>query len=257
MPARTERTGPLSRSVATQKKNALGRVGASGDVSIAPKHSTLRWRGRKGTIFSQPKGLRPLISDGISSLDGPLKDNMTVQKPKRDAKTVFATAEQYLAANNVLLLAQQQQQGIRLEMPGVAVAAMTLELYLKCLAILEGKDPREDSHHLWRLFASLNGSTQNKIRQRATTRIEAAKPTFTNQYGDSVVVTDFDKLLKLSSNALKIARYPYEGVPPNMGWAASSILVAVREVIFEMRPAWVGAALAYPPGLGPPKIGPA
>ena len=132
-----------------------------------------------------------------------------------------------------------------------------LELFLKCLALLEGKEAREDSHHLWKLFTYLDGKTQNKIRQRADPRIQVTALKVREPDGTITAITDFNKLLKLSSNALKTARYPYEGVPAWTGWAASSILAATQEVILDMKPEWRGAVLVYPEGLSAPAIGPA
>jgi hypothetical protein len=186
----------------------------------------------------------------------PDKDTMTTPKPKRDPAAVFATAEQFVRAHDCLLH-EGIEKGLQVPMPTMAIAAMTLELYLKCLALLEGKEAREDSHHLWKLFTYLNGATQNKIRRRADERIQRSKPTFRDQHGVVTVVTDFDKLLKLSANALKTSRYPYEGLPANSGWAAGSILFATREVILEMRPDFDGASLNYPGGISAPAIGPA
>src|SRR4051812_1798167 len=61
------------------------------------------------------------------------EDTMAAQNPKRDPKTMFATAEQFWEANNILLETARQRNFPGLEMPGIALSAMTLELYLKCL----------------------------------------------------------------------------------------------------------------------------
>jgi hypothetical protein len=185
------------------------------------------------------------------------KNIMATPKPKRDPRAVFATAEQFRMATNCLLQIAQQTPDLRLEMPGITLAAVGLELYLKCLAIMDGKQAREDSHHLWKLFTYLNGATQNKIRQRAEPRLQANMVKFRDEHGNEFALTDFDKILKLSSGAIRTARYPYEGIPSGAGWAAGSILIAAREVILEMKPEWDGTTLEYPKGLSAPAIGPA
>jgi hypothetical protein len=177
-------------------------------------------------------------------------------RPKPDPRAVFATAEEFWAATDGLLRLAMQEQGIRAGNPGMALSAMTLELYLKCLALLEGKEARENTHHLWKLFTYLNGTTQNRIRQIAAPRIKERNLTLKEKDGSLVVLADFDKILKLSANALTTSRYPYEGIPPGIGWAAGAILVATREVILEMRPDFHGARLHYPAGLSAPIVGP-
>jgi hypothetical protein len=159
-----------------------------------------------------------------------------------DPKTMFVTAEQCFSAAKALVNEMHTTPStdlLRYLVPAVTLDAFALELYLKTLAVMEGKPLLKNTHNLHELFMILSPETQTEIRERSTPHITAI-----NQQP-----TTFDAELRYSEDAFKTVRYIYEGVGSNKGWTLSGVTMETRALILRRHPTWEGATLNFPPGL--------
>jgi hypothetical protein len=161
-------------------------------------------------------------------------------KAQPEPRAVFATAEQFRNAAKILLegVARGDQSAW---VAVLSCEAFALELYLKCLAVQEGKSVLA-THNLSRLFKSLDGRTQDEIRKRSQPLIEKAVKHLDEHY-------DFDSALKASAGAFEQTRYIYEGIQARGGWMCSGIMRITRDVVLERNNGWDPSYLQLPEGL--------
>jgi len=122
--------------------------------------------------------------------------------------------------------------------PRTVLLAFSLELYLKCIITLEGKE-YIGIHHLEKLFSELEGDTQTVIKACYNQRNgnAAAAALEYKKLGISVS-HDFESALSLSSNAFQKFRYAFEKPSEMFGWMADDILQCVRATILARNPDW-------------------
>jgi hypothetical protein len=131
----------------------------------------------------------------------------------RDSATVFLFAEQYKHASNWLGQARRNGFEQEVRMPAVVCSAFALELFLKCLLILEHRKPR--GHDLRELFDSLSEDTRARIRNRFAPRLPEAQRMIKEiavAQGIAPPIVDFDGILDISKAAFVQTRYIYEGI---------------------------------------------
>jgi hypothetical protein len=119
----------------------------------------------------------------------------------------------------------------RLIFPLSVCSAFALELYLKCLIVIEGQAaPR--THDLAALFAQLSADAQADIKRRYN-EYRAGLP-------DGFPINhDIEDALKKSARAFEKLRYVYEGrLNEGDGWACHQVMVAVRDRIDSLHPGW-------------------
>jgi hypothetical protein len=168
---------------------------------------------------------------------------------KRNPRQIFVVADQYRNGSKWLILAESNGWPHDVRMAGVTCASFALELFLKCLLAMEGKDV-PDLHDLWHLFARLNKATQVKVRGNfepylmdAGRHIAASA----KRAGYPIPTVDFDFVLNASRKAFPLTRYIYEGgLPGGQGWVADGILEAARKTILDAHPDWVDARQISP-----------
>ena len=159
-----------------------------------------------------------------------------------DPKTMFATAEQCFFASKILATDMlNAQDNTKHLVPCATLEAFALELYLKTLAVTEGKLLLK-THNLYKLFTNLSATTQTEIKERSAIHIT----TVGKQYNRPA---DFDQELKNSQDAFEVTRYIYERVPAYQGWTLSGVTRETRALIIHRHPTWEGATLNLPPGI--------
>ena len=171
-----------------------------------------------------------------------------------DPKRVFTTAEVYRASAQVL--SKFIANGMPHYMfPMVTCSAFSLELYLKCLILIEGNES-EKSHDLERLFSSLAGESQIAIRTNyQKCAIHETAKLFAARGMPPHPSTDFDFVLHASASAFENFRYAYEGIRKNpAGWMADPIRDCVRERILESYRDWENLPYGFGGPLLPPGI---
>ena len=190
-----------------------------------------------------------------------------------DPARIFASADEYYELDRFINNLGENFKP-QFAMPGVVVSALALELYFKCLILLNGKT-YDGIHYLDELFECLDGPLKKMIRedwnahQLQETRSMILK--MYNQFkemnktGDQAVYDriidhpekiDFDWCLKSSSKAFAAFRYEYEPRKPGEpapAWYGGGMLTVARNAILKIKPEWKSASRGwiYTPSTSP------
>jgi hypothetical protein len=171
-----------------------------------------------------------------------------MEQPKSDKKwvkpeAIFQQAESF--TESATLLGRTAELGSpQFFFPSIVCDAFGLELYLKCLILVEG-DKYSGTHNLELLFNKLTPESQMAIRNacapvvakmhemhQALPREKGAQP---------LPVLDFDYALRASRNAFEVFRYVHERDEDNRngdGWFGREIAKRTRERILFLQPDW-------------------
>jgi hypothetical protein len=167
----------------------------------------------------------------IISAEGVLKMSKKVQKAI-DPKQVLATAEVFRAGGAIL-----SNHGPSYMFPIVICLAFSLELYFKCLILLEGGAAL--GHDLEDLFSKTSPESQKQIRASYAPYKAKADGMYAAVKGVPIPPTDFDAALRASARAFEHFRYAFEGaVKDQEGWMGNDICECVRDRIAELKPEW-------------------
>lgn len=151
-------------------------------------------------------------------------------KTKPDPKLAFTTAEAFKEVCKVLWDAIQNGNTRILPLAMATNAAFALEMYLKCLLLLEqGQAPRgRDGHDLHKLFHALNPTVQSQLTKDHEGFFKSK----------GLPVDDLEELLKRGRNAFVEFRYAHEQVPTGTYFALNGLTYCVRERILKAQPGW-------------------
>ena len=122
--------------------------------------------------------------------------------------------------------------------PVVILDAFGLELYLKCLLVIEGKVPRKEHDHR-KLFALLSAPTQREVRQHHERLVES-NPSIREfiEAGHPRSHFQLDEVLRQCGNAFTSWRYLYERPDRELIHYTGCVREAVKAVILKSRPEW-------------------
>src|ERR1700733_8329761 len=122
---------------------------------------------------------------------------------KRDPTTIFVVGEQYYQASEYLGQTAKAGSFPNVGMPAVVCAAFALELFLKCLLVMESGKLVE-IHDLRKLFDKVDGATQSRIQTLCALHL-ADDQKFVAETcrvaGAPVPTVTFDFLLDMSARA--------------------------------------------------------
>jgi hypothetical protein len=160
-----------------------------------------------------------------------------------EASAVFMAGVRYDYASRVLawecgnrILSGDLNQTLPAMLPQIVLSAFAIELYFKCLIVLDsGNEPRRE-HALTELFVDLASDRQTSIRKWFYFTHNSVKELIdlARVYGSS----DFESSLALASRIFDRWRYCYE-LPEDTPMALTEpILRAACETILEARPDW-------------------
>src|SRR5882724_7150276 len=110
---------------------------------------------------------------------------MSAQPPKSspDPKVVFLHAEAFERAYQRLVQAYEDSQTFANAAPIGTLGALTLELYLKCLLVLQNGEV-ERGHDLRMLFDKLTPATQQRLRDLTSPHLPAVEKYFADAISD-------------------------------------------------------------------------
>ncbi|MGA2483347.1 MAG: hypothetical protein ABSF92_09530 [Candidatus Acidiferrales bacterium] len=153
---------------------------------------------------------------------------------KADPKGIFGTAEVYLTGAS--MLANRLPD---LMFPWVMCSAFSLELYLKCLILVE-RGTLEKGHDLADLFSKTTPESQKAIRASYESHKAKMEAMYAAVKGIPAPKTDFDYVLHISADAFVKFRYAFEQGTGggDFGWSASPISECVRGRLLELHPDW-------------------
>ena len=152
-------------------------------------------------------------------------------KPTPDCRKMFQLAEQYSEASRLL---DEQAKGEEWgsSAPQLLVDSFAVELYLKCLFVLDTKKAPLEKHDWEELFDALAPHTKTLIRE-AFERIVRSNPVLSHLdviNPEAVRFTDFNRSLTAAKNTFDKRRYLYESQPTDEWFYAHLLREAIRTV---------------------------
>ena len=146
-------------------------------------------------------------------------------------RLVFDTASAFDRAYHILSATLTDKPYVRAPSPPLyTCAALSLELYLKCLLIIEHGSYIED-HDLSKLFNLLRSQTKRALKKRYAKWVkeETVFPELLN-------FTTFEALLEACKLTFTKGRYSFELNP--FSWTLDGLTVATKERILRLHPDW-------------------
>jgi hypothetical protein len=152
-------------------------------------------------------------------------------KPTPDCRKMFQLAERYSEASRLL---EEQAKGKEWgsSAPKLLVDSFAVELYLKCLFVLDTNTAPPQEHDWEKLFKALAPHTQTLIRE-AFERIVSSDPVLSHLdviNPEASMVTDFDRSLTAAKNTFDKRRYLFESQPTGEWFYAHLLREAIRSV---------------------------
>lgn len=154
-----------------------------------------------------------------------------VPKPTPDYQKMYQLAENYSEASRLLdEQAKGEQWGC--SAPQLLVDSFAVELYLKCLFVLDTNTAPPEKHDWETLFDALAPYTKIAIREEFE-RIVKSNPVLSNLDAinpEALKVTDFQRSLVAAKNTFDKRRYAYEPVAQGEWFYAHLIRDSIRAV---------------------------
>lgn len=158
-------------------------------------------------------------------------------KPTPDYRKIYQLAEHYSEASRLL---EEQAKGEEwgCSAPQLLVDSFAVELYLKCLFVLDTNIAPLELHDWEKLFNALTPPTKDAIRE-AFKRIVNSDPVLRHLdviNPEARKVTDFDRSLAAAKNTFDKRRYLFESQPTDEWFYAHLLREAIRSVtIMDVR----------------------
>lgn len=152
-------------------------------------------------------------------------------KPTPDYQEIYKLAEQYSEAS-LLLEKHAENDEQKWSAPRLLADSFAVELYLKCLFVLDTNIAPPEVHDWKSLFDSLAPHTKTAIRE-AFERIVRADVVLSNLdviNPEAVMVTDFNRSLIAAKDTFDKKRYTYESQPTGEWFYAHLLREAIRSV---------------------------
>jgi hypothetical protein len=152
-------------------------------------------------------------------------------KPTPDYQEMYKLAEQYSEAS-LLLEKHAENDEQKWSAPRLLVDSFAVELYLKCLFVLDTNAAPPEVHDWKSLFDSLAPHTKNAIRE-AFERIVRADVVLSHLdviNPEALMVTDFNRSLIAAKDTFDKKRYIYESQPTGEWFYAHLLREAIRAV---------------------------
>jgi len=152
-------------------------------------------------------------------------------KPTPDYRKMYQLAEHYSEASRLL---EEQAKGEEwgCSAPQLLVDSFAVELYLKCLYVLDTNKSPLEKHDWEKLFDALAPHTKTLIRE-AFERIVRSDPVLSNLEvinPEALKVTDFNRSLAAAKNTFDKRRYLFESQPTGEWFYAHLLREAIRSV---------------------------
>ena len=154
------------------------------------------------------------------------------KKSVPDPQRIYQLAESYLEASR-LLTEQAKGEQWSCSAPQLLVDSFAVELYLKCLFVLDktAEPPRE---HDWQaLFDALNLGTQSAIRYQFKQIVDSHSvlSNLAELNPEALKVRNFERSFTAAKDTFEKRRYLYESVGQTEWFYAHLIRDAIRAVI--------------------------
>ena len=148
-----------------------------------------------------------------------------------DYKKIFRLAEKYTEASRILRK-EMGGDGWESSAPRLLVDSFAVELYLKCLYVLDANKRPKRGHDWLKLFEALERQTQLAIREEFKRIIES--DVVLNNLGtinpEAAKLTDFNRSLEAARDTFDKRRYVYEGIPEGEWFYGHMLQQSIRNV---------------------------
>src|ERR1700674_3293155 len=91
---------------------------------------------------------------------------MAGQFKRQDARALYQHAWYFLMTDRQLRVDVEKDRGLEgvFQFPAMVISAFASELFLKCLLVVENKEPPRNVHNLAKLFGLLEQARQGRIQ---------------------------------------------------------------------------------------------
>lgn len=154
------------------------------------------------------------------------------------AKDIFRVANSFATASSVISerLSETGDVGTYIA-PYITLASFAIELYLKCIHMIDNNKPAPSTHELYRLYANLSEESRIVIEMVYDLLVEQDPVIKATKEKVPEMKTDLDSVFKEISSAFTKWRYSYEkkltGFP-----ASGPLLTALKGRIKILKPEW-------------------
>jgi HEPN domain-containing protein len=159
----------------------------------------------------------------------------SAQQPPPDAKAVYDHARRFVKTDELLRALAKKNPQVRVwcQSPSMVISTFASELMLKCLLILENKNPSRD-HNLLTLFNRLDSPHRKQIEdlwnaKQASAAVKKQLDEHEDQFGIKIP-RDLQTALQDCQDAFKWLRYEYEN-PLKATYYITFLPKHVRDVI--------------------------
>ena len=161
---------------------------------------------------------------------------MATRPSKVSAENAFRTAEAFFEASEVLHASGRAGNEKLLVIVFATLASFQLEMYLKCLLLLEEGLHRE-GHNVLKLFQCLSDKTQTELT-KAHNEYLAQFPAFLALLRHKNLSPDLISLLDRGHRGFTEFRYAHENKGGKSTWALTGLMMPIRERILKLKPQW-------------------
>jgi len=153
-------------------------------------------------------------------------------------KEIFNTAEVFSRAADLINKEMQTNKDFSLMAPFVVNRAFSLELYLKCLIVLEkGFIPKDKKvHGLKDLYGLISAKSKQVIKSNYN-KLVANDITLKIAHREKNIDLDLSTVLNKISSAFVKWRYIYEKNFTDF-YSVKTIAISIKKRIFELKPEW-------------------
>lgn len=152
-------------------------------------------------------------------------------KPTPDYRKMYQLAEHYSEASRLL---DEQAKGEEwgCSAPQLLVDSFAVELYLKCLFVLDTNAAPLQEHDWEKLFNALKSHTKDAIREafELMVRSDPVLSRLAIINPEALKVTDFNRSLTAAKNTFDKRRYLFESQPTGEWFYAHLLREAIRTV---------------------------
>lgn len=161
-----------------------------------------------------------------------------------DPQRIFERAEAFYQAGHLLWAAhkfgfEQADVGV-----WATLESFTLELFLKCLSVLEQGWYHGDQHDAGKLFRLLPRQTQKHLEKEWTNALRDS------QWWKELPESEGSKLqhaFSIARDSFTKFRYSFEPESRGVEWGLGHLTLAIRTVILKKHPGWGNKLTAYLP----------
>jgi hypothetical protein len=180
---------------------------------------------KKSLQSARPATKKPGKPNGVQS-----------SKPVPEAWKIFRYAAAFEEASGLIAGPMKQKGRTLLMIPWGTLSSFALELYLKCLLVLEHGSTPPQEHNLKELFRLLPRQTRHALEARHDKILR--KDAVAQQLKASGVKMQLLDMIEEAQDSFTRFRYAYEGFEGGSSFRLNVFMWCVKQRIFKLCPDW-------------------